>query len=90
MVGDIDVVSQALGRVQALLDKLTASGRHATAFEIARAQFSASMRASWPSNLVAIASAIDKAIETAGDAITDDERRELESAAASLRSVPHP
>lgn len=85
-----DAVGQALSRVQALLDRLTARGQHAAAFEIARAQFSASVRASWPANLTAVAAAIDKALADAGGALTDDEKQELRAAADLLKNVPHP
>ena len=85
-----DQVGQALSKVQKMLDRLTARGQHAAAFEIARAQFSASVRASWPANLSAVASAIDKAIADGGAALTDDERQELREAAEVLRKVPHP
>ena len=85
-----DAVGQALARVQALLDRLTARGQHAAAFEIARAQFSASVRASWPANLTAVAAAIDKALADAGGALTDDEKQELRAAADLLKNVPHP
>lgn len=85
-----DVVGRALSRVQALLDRLTARGQHAAAFAIARAQFSASVRASWPANLSAIAGAIDKALADGSAALTEEERDELRGAADLLRSVPHP
>ena len=89
MGGDVPEVSKALSVVQSLLDRLTARGQHAAAFEIARAQFSASVRASWPSNLSAVAAAIDKAIADGGAALTDTERDELRRAADVLRRVRH-
>jgi hypothetical protein len=85
-----DPVGEALTKVQALLDRLTAQGKHKEAFAIARAQFSASVRASWPANLTAVAAAIDKALAEAGDSLTDEDRAELRSAADTLRNVPHP
>lgn len=83
-------IGQALSKVQKMLDRLTARGQHAAAFEIARAQFSASVRASWPANLSAVASAIDKAIADGASALTDEEREELRAAADVLRKVQHP
>jgi transcriptional regulator of acetoin/glycerol metabolism len=80
----------ALSKVQALLDRLTAEGKHKEAFAIARAQFSASVRASWPGNLRAVASAIDKALADAGDSLGEADRADLRSAAETLRKVPHP
>jgi hypothetical protein len=90
MAGDVDAVAEALTRVQALLDKLTGEGKHKEAFAIARAQFSASVRASWPANLSAVAGAIDKAIADAGDSLSEADRGELRAAAETLRNVPHP
>jgi hypothetical protein len=89
MGGDTPEVGKALSTVQALLDRLTARGQHAAAFEIARAQFSASVRASWPANLSAIAVAIDKALADGGAALTPDEVEELRRAADVLRRVRH-
>ena len=89
-MGEADAIGEALSRVQALLDKLTSEGKHDQAFAIARAQFSASVRASWPANLSAVAAAIDKAIADAGDSLSDADRAELRAAADTLRKVPHP
>jgi hypothetical protein len=89
MGGEADAVSQALQTVQALLDRLTARGQHQAAFDIARAQFSASMRASWPANLSGLAAAIEKAIADEGSALTEAERQELQGAVAVLKSVKH-
>jgi hypothetical protein len=83
-------VGQALTKVQSLLDRLTARGQHAAAFEIARAQFAASVRASWPANLSAVAAAIDKALADGKAVLTAEERDELKEAADILRHVPHP
>ncbi len=90
MAGEVDEVGQALSKVQAMLDRLTARGQHAAAFEIAKAQFSASVRSSWPANLSAVATAIDKALADGAAALTDDEKAELRAAADVLRRVPHP
>lgn len=89
MGGDVSEVSRALSVVQGLLDRLTARGQHAAAFEIARAQFSASVRASWPANLSAVAAAIEKAVAEGGAALTPAEIEELRGAADVLRRVPH-
>ncbi|HEY8039400.1 MAG TPA: hypothetical protein VIF15_06380 [Polyangiaceae bacterium] len=85
----IEQVERALATIQTLLDRLTSRGQHQAAFEIARAQFAASVRASWPANLSAISTAIDQALADAGLSLTDDERAELRGAADVLRSVPH-
>lgn len=89
-MGEAEAVGEALTKVQALLDRLTAEGKHKEAFAIARAQFSASVRASWPANLSAVAMAIEKALTDAGDSLTEADRAELRGAAETLRKVPHP
>lgn len=87
---DAAAVEGALATVQRVLDALTARGQHEAAFEIARAQFSASVRASWPANLAAVAQAIERALGDASVAIPDEERESLRHAAQVLRAVPHP
>jgi hypothetical protein len=92
MGADAMGVEAALAIVQRVLDALTsrgARGQHEAAFDIARAQFSASVRASWPANLSAVAQAIERALAEPG-AIPDEEREALQGAAMVLRSVPHP
>jgi hypothetical protein len=89
-MGEAEAIGEALSRVQALLDKLTAQGKHQEAFAIARAQFSASVRASWPANLSAVATAIEKAVADAGDSLSEEDLAELRGAAETLRKVPHP
>jgi hypothetical protein len=90
-MGDgVQAVDEALGVVQRMLDRLTTRGQHDAAFEIARAQFSASMRASWPSNLSSIAKAIDSALTEGKLDLDETERAELRRAADVLRTIPHP
>jgi hypothetical protein len=90
MAGEAEVVGEALSKVQKMLDRLTGRGQHDAAFQIARAQFSASVRASWPANLSAVAAAIDRVLAETGVALTDEERGELRAAADVLRRVSHP
>jgi hypothetical protein len=90
MGGDSGDVDAALAAVQRVLDDLSARGQHEAAYEIARAQFAASVRASWPANLSAIATAIDRALADSGLMLPDAQREELRRAANALRSVPHP
>jgi hypothetical protein len=90
---DAAAVEGALATVQRVLDALTARagrGQHEAAYEIARAQFAASVRASWPANLSAVAQAIERALADAAVAIPDEERDALRRAADVLRAVPHP
>jgi hypothetical protein len=87
---DASAVEAALATLQRVLDDLTARGQHEAAFQLARAQFSASVRASWPANLSAVAHAIDHALGDPTVAIPAEDREELRRAADVLRSVPHP
>jgi hypothetical protein len=83
-------VERALAAVKRTLDRLVSSsdsGPQQAAFEIARAQFAASVRASWPANLSAVAAAIDRALAQGGSSLAEDEREELRRAAAVLRAV---
>jgi hypothetical protein len=90
MGGDPKEIEFALATVQRTLDRLTAGGKHAAAFEIARAQFAASVRASWPANLPAVAAAIDRALADEGLSLTDSDRDDLRRAADVLRAVEQP
>lgn len=65
------------------------SGHDEPAFAIARAQFTASIRASWPANLTALANAIDRALADASSALSNEEQEELRHAASVFRSVAH-
>jgi hypothetical protein len=83
-------IESALATVQRTLDRLTTTGQHQPAFDIARAQFAASVRASWPANVTAIAAAIDRALGQDGLTLSDSDRDELRRAADVLRSVDQP
>jgi hypothetical protein len=83
-------VEAALAAVQKTLDRLTALGHDAQAFELARAQFAASLRSSWPGNLSTLTSHLERVAKDTTLALTADERRDLETAIAVLSSVKHP
>ena len=85
----VQSIDEALTAVRVTLDRLTARGASEPAFEIARAQFAASIRASWPANLSVVARAIDEALALKTLALSDDEKAELRRAADVLRDV-HP
>jgi hypothetical protein len=92
MGDDPKAVDNALAVVQRTLDSLLAggaAGKHAAAFEIARAQFSASIRASWPANLAGVASAIERALADAELDLSATERQDLSGAVKVLRAVSH-
>jgi hypothetical protein len=90
MGDDPKAIEDALATVHRTLDRLTSRGQSDAAFEIARAQFSASVRASWPANLSAVAAAIDRALSETTLALTAEEIGELRKAAEVLRTIPHP
>jgi hypothetical protein len=86
---DAVAIGRALDTVQRTLDRLVARGHAAAAFEVARAQFRASVRASWPGNvgaLVALLSEVEKDQKSELDA---SERAELHDALEVLRSITH-
>ena len=89
MADDPKAIDEALAVVSRTLDRLTARGQTDAAFDIARAHFSASVRASWPASLVGIAVAIDHALENTALALTETEADDLRGAAGVLRSVIH-
>jgi hypothetical protein len=89
MGDDSSAIEAALAAVRRTLDGLTARGMNEPAFDIARAQFSASIRASWPANLSQVAAAIDLALSNKELALLDEEREELRGAAQTLRAVQH-
>jgi hypothetical protein len=89
MGDDSSAIDGALAAVRRTLDRLTARGLNEPAFEIARAQFSASIRASWPANLSQVAAAIDIALSNSELALVDEEREELRRAAQTLRALQH-
>ena len=76
-------IEQALEGVQTTLDALRAGGQDEAAFEIARLQFSASIRASWPGNLLPLADALERAAPK-----LDGEKAEIaRRSAATFRKV---
>jgi hypothetical protein len=84
---DIEV---ALATVQKTLDRLTAAGHDQTAFDLARAQFAASMRSSWPGNLSTLVGSLEAVASNASLKLTEDQRAELRGAIETLRQVQHP
>ncbi len=82
-------IEKALAAVQATLDRLTARGHDETAFELARAQFAASMRSSWPANLSTLVGALSRVVDDATLKLDDAERGELRESIATLARVRH-
>lgn len=82
-------IEAALATVQRTLDVLTARGCDKAAFDLARAQYAASIRSSWPANLSRVAAALTKLAEDKTIELTDGERADLVRAAATFASVKH-
>lgn len=82
-------VEVALAIVQRTLDKLTARGCDKAAFNLARAQYAASIRNSWPANLSGVAVALRKVADDPDVNLDEAERKDLASAADTFASVKH-
>ncbi len=83
-------IEAALATVQKTLDRLTAAGHDETAFDLARAQFGASMRSSWPGNLSTLCGSLEAVALNTALRLTDDDRADLTRAIEILRQVRHP
>ena len=85
-----DLVAQielALATVQRTLDLLTTRGHDEAAYEIAKLQFSANMRASWPGNLGPLASCLERIAGDMGLSLTEADRTAARDAGAVLRKM---
>lgn len=87
MLDAILEVERALATVQQTLDRLNERGHSDEAFPIAKALYSASIRASWPGNLMPLAVALDDLHKKANLKLDALERAEIEQAAKVLRSL---
>jgi hypothetical protein len=85
----ISEVEAALAAVQRTLDTLTARGCDREAFNLARAQYTASIRNSFPANLGAVAATLTKLAEDATIDLSPEERADLVRAAAAFVGVKH-
>ena len=85
--GDIEA---ALASVQRTLDRLTAAGKDQAAFDLARAQFAASIRSSWPANLGVLAAQLEKLTSDATLDLGAEGRADLERAIRIFREIRHP
>lgn len=83
-------IESALAAVKRTLDRLTALGHDEQAFELARAQYAASLRSSWPGNLATLVASLERIARDAALALTADDRSEIERAIAVLGRVEHP
>jgi hypothetical protein len=87
MTDAIARIEACLATVQKMLDALTARADHEAAFEIAKAQYSASIRTSWPANLASLADVLAKVADDAAHSLSDEERDEMRTAATALREI---
>jgi hypothetical protein len=87
---EISAIEEALATVQRTLDKLTAAGCDQAAFELARAQYAASLRNSFPANLASVAATLTKLAGDTTCPLNEDERSALRSAAATFANIRHP
>jgi hypothetical protein len=78
-------VEQALATVQRVLDALTTRGDNEAAFDLAKAQYSASIRTSWPSNLSSLIRPLEAVGANTALKLTDEERTEVGKAVDVLK-----
>lgn len=80
-------IESALGTVKRVLDALTARGDDEAAFELAKAQYAASLRTSWPSNLPSLIGPLESVAGNHALKLTDEERQDLGGAIDALRRI---
>jgi hypothetical protein len=78
-------VEQALATVQRVLDALTTRGDNEAAFDLAKAQYSASIRTSWPSNLSSLITPLEAVGANTALKLTDEERTDVSRAVSILK-----
>ncbi len=78
-------IEAALGTVQRILDALTSRGDDQAAFDLARAQYSSSLRTSWPGSLSGLIRPLEAVRANPSLKLTEDERNDLAKAIDGLR-----
>jgi hypothetical protein len=78
-------IEAALATVQRILDALTSRGDDEAAFDLARAQYSSSLRTSWPGSLSSLIRPLQTVADNKALKLTDEERADLGKAIDSLR-----
>jgi len=78
-------IETALKTVQRILDALTSRGDDEAAFDLARAQFSSSLRTSWPGSLSGLIRPLEGVAANQALKLTEEERADLAKAIAGLR-----
>lgn len=87
MQNTLAAIEKALAIVQQTLDILTSRGDDEAAFEVARAQYSASIRDSWPNNLSSLIKVLDKVYQNPASKLEDEERARVGEAISLLREA---
>ena len=80
-------IEHALHTVQLTLDALTSRGDDEVAFRVARAQYTASIRSSWPANLSPLVRILQEIVSNGRTRLTPDEVRMLSTAVEELRGA---
>ena len=78
-------VETALTIVKRVLDALTTRGDNEAAFDLAKAQYSASIRTSWPSNLSSLIRPLEAVGANQSLKLTPEERTDVTKAVDVLR-----
>jgi hypothetical protein len=85
ITGTLAEVEAALATVQRVLEALTTRGDDQAAFDLAKAQYSASIRTSWPSNLSSLIRPLESVGANEALKLTADERNDVRAAVEVLR-----
>jgi hypothetical protein len=78
-------IQACLATVQRTIDALNERGDNEAAVDLAKAQYSASIRTSWPANLAGLATILDRLSADETLKLTAEERAATKDAAAKLR-----
>jgi hypothetical protein len=78
-------IEAALATVQRVLDALTSRGDDEAAFDLARAQYSSSLRTSWPGSLSGLIKPLQAVAANKALKLNDEERGDLAKAIESLK-----
>lgn len=87
MQSTLAAIEKALAIVQQTLDLLTSRGADELAFEVARAQYSASIRDSWPTNLGALIKALERVHKSPDNKLDEQENARVGEAVLLLRDA---
>ena len=87
MASVVEQIESSLAIVQRTLDQLTSRGHDEAAFDLAKAQYSASIRSSWPGNLGILSHHLMRVAEDTTHHFGPAERHEIAEAARTLRDL---